>query len=79
MFPPLKEMGEMMLSNYCAWGEKRKDEIRTISDDSSPEKREEDVKKLEERIQKFRDKMSFLANIVDVKRKHSAGSLISNK
>ena len=79
LFPPLKELGELMLANYVQWGEKRKDEIRTVSDGSTPEKREEEVKKLEDRIGKFRDKMSFLATLLDVKRKHSSGSLISNR
>ena len=78
LFPPLKELGEMMQTNYIQWGEKRKDEIRTISDGSPPDKREEEVKKLEDRIGKFRDKMSFLATL-DLKRKHSSGSLISNR
>jgi predicted fused transcriptional regulator/phosphomethylpyrimidine kinase len=77
LFPPLKEMGEMMLNNYVLWGNKRINEIRTVADGSTPEKREEEVKKLEGRVQNFRDKMAFLANIIDVKRKHSAGSITS--
>mmetsp|Transcript_11382 Transcript_11382/g.17320 ORF Transcript_11382/g.17320 Transcript_11382/m.17320 type:complete len:850 (-) Transcript_11382:276-2825(-) len=78
LFPPLKETGEMMLSNYIQWGEKRKDEIRGTVD-MAADKKDEEVKKVDDRISKFKDKMAFLSNIVEAKRKHSSGSLASNK
>lgn len=74
LFPLLRETGDNMLDNYIQWGEKRKEEIRTIDDGSSSEKREDDVKKLEERMNKFREKMAYLKGL-EIKRKNSAGSL----
>lgn len=78
LFPPLHEMGSMMLNNYSCWGEKRKEEIRAGTVDSY-EKREEDAGKVEERITKFKEKMSFLANLIELKRKHSNSSLLSKR
>ena len=63
IFPPLKEIGETMLNNYLRWGKLREDEIRTVMDGSSPEKKEEELKKMAERMQKFKEKMSFLTNL----------------
>jgi len=68
----------MMLSNYILWGEKRKDEIRGTAD-MAAEKKDEEIKKVDDRISKFKDKMAFLSNIVEARRKHSSGSLASNK
>ncbi len=77
LFPPLKETGENMLNNYLQWGEKRKEEIRLTNDGSSNEKKEEDVKNLEGRMNKFQDKMAYLKGL-DVKRKNSNGSLANS-
>jgi hypothetical protein len=63
IFPNLKEIGDAMLTNYLRWGKLREDELRTIMDGSSPEKKEEELKKMAERMQKFKDKMAFLSNL----------------
>jgi hypothetical protein len=63
IFPPLKEIGETMLTNYLKWGKLREDEIRTVMDGTSPEKKEEELKKMTERMQKFKEKMAFLSNL----------------
>ena len=77
LFPPLKEAGENMLGNYILWGEKRKEEIRVAEDGSTAEKKEEEIKKLDDRIIKFKDKMSYL-NTLGIKRKNSSGSIATS-
>jgi hypothetical protein len=67
-----------MLTNYLLWAEKRKDEIRTVADGTTPEKREEEVKKLDDRMSKFKDKMGYLNGLAEVKRKNSASSINLN-
>ena len=63
LFPPLKEIGETLLGNYLQWSKLREDEIRTLMDGSTTEKKEEEIKKVEERILKFKEKMLFLNNL----------------
>jgi len=77
LFPPLKEAGENMLTNYLQWGEKRKEEIRTIDTTIPPEKKEEEVKKIDDRMMKFREKMSYL-NGLGIRRKNSSGSIATS-
>lgn len=51
-----------MLTNFCCWAEKRKGEIS--ADDSIVDKHGE-RHKLDERMGKFREKMSFLTKVKD--------------
>ena len=62
VFPPLKEIGENLLSNYVSWGKLRIDEVR-LTMEGSLEKKEDEIHKMEERIQKFKDKMTFLSHL----------------
>jgi hypothetical protein len=50
-------MGNNMMNNFAAWGEKRKGELRS-SAPCTPN--EEECKKLDVRITKFQEKMSFV-------------------
>lgn len=63
IFPPLREIGDTLVSNYVSWARLRIDEIRVAMDGSTPEKKEEEIQKMEERIQKFKDKMAFLSKL----------------
>ncbi len=59
VFPPLYEIGHNMSTNFLLWGERRKGEF--MADTTlSPETQVEEVKKLDDRMNKFRDKMAFL-------------------
>jgi hypothetical protein len=49
-----------MCNNFCSWGEKRRGEIN--ADDKIADKVEE-CRKLDERLGKFRDKLSFANNL----------------
>jgi hypothetical protein len=59
LFPPLYEMGMNLMDNYQSWGEKKKEEINNDSTLSN-ENQEIEVKKLQERINKFHDKFAFI-------------------
>jgi hypothetical protein len=73
LFPPLKETGENMLGNYLQWGEKRKEEIKNSEEvGMTKEKKEEEVKKLDDRMGKFKERMSYLQTL---KRRNSNGSI----
>jgi hypothetical protein len=79
LFPPLKETGDNMLGNYLQWGEKRKEEIRGTEEAvMTREKKEEEVKKLDERMVKFKEKMGFLNTLVVPRRKNSSGSIATS-
>lgn len=58
IFPPLHEIGSNMDNNYSKWGEKRKHEIEFDATMDGPRKAEE-LRKLDERIAKFADRLSF--------------------
>ena len=79
IFPPLKEMGAHMRDNYAEWGEKRKVEILETDNGSSEDAKALDATKMTERIGKFRDKMAFVDELVDPKRKFSSSSLVSKR
>lgn len=74
IFHPLQDIGHMMLDNFTAWGNKRKEEIKASHDDEA--KKVEECSKLDDRMNKFKDKMAYLNKIQPI-RKHSAGSIIS--
>ena len=74
MLPPLHEIGSNMLNNFQSWGEKRKMEI--MNDDKSTLDKPEECRKLDERLGKFRDKMSFVNNFRELPvRRNSLNSL----
>ena len=59
-----------MQSNYLNWGERRKGEF--MGDEKlTAEQKTEEVRKLEERLGKFRDKMAFLEQLKGLPRRHS--------
>jgi len=58
IFPPLHEIGSNMQKNYQSWGERRKKEI-TEEDKVGVDKVEE-CRKLDERLTKFANRMSFV-------------------
>ena len=60
IFPPLTEMGDNMLNNFCCWAEKRKEEI---SQDAAIADKATEIQKLDDRMGKFKEKMSFLAKV----------------
>ena len=60
VFPPLYEAGEFMQGNMISWAELRKGEI--MADAKITDKDGECVK-LDDRIDKFKDKMSFIATL----------------
>lgn len=74
-FPPLHEIGQNMLNNFLSWGDKRREEI--MRDDKIADKAEE-CRKLDERLNKFSEKLSFVQNLKEMplrKRRNSGGSL----
>jgi hypothetical protein len=79
IFPPLKEMGVFMRDNYVEWGEKRRSEILETDNGSSEDAKALDASKMTERIGKFKEKMGFLDDLVDPKRKFSSSSLVSKR
>ncbi len=60
IFPAVNEIGHQLLSNFEAWGERRKLDI--LSDENIAMK-DEEVLKVEERIVAFRTKMAFLHEV----------------
>jgi hypothetical protein len=79
IFPPLKEMGNFMRDNYVEWGEKRKTEIMETDNGSSDDAKALDASKMTERITKFKEKMAFVDELHDPKRKFSSSSLVSKR
>jgi len=59
VFPPLYEIGQHMCANFLNWGQRRKVEIEEDAN-MTPEVKTEEVRKLTERMGKYRDKMAFL-------------------
>lgn len=56
MFPPLYEIGETMVANYTAWGQRRKSEI--VQDEQmDTSAKEKECSLLDGRIEKFREKL----------------------
>ena len=55
IFPPLHEIGTNLGNNFNSWGQRRLKEITPT--DGSP--RPEEATKLEERLQRFKDRMAF--------------------
>lgn len=64
IFPPLHEIASNLLNNHQSWGEKRKLEIMNdekMDDSTKPE----ECRKMDERLGKFKDKMSFVSVLRD--------------
>jgi len=82
VFPPLTEIGDQMLVNFTSWGDRRRGELQLHSD-SVTAAAEEEGRKLDERINKFKDKMGFQRPLKDLPRRRrqssSAGSNSNNK
>ena len=57
IFYPLHPIGQQMLTNYLAWGNKRKEEI---SKDKNIASKEEEIEKLDKRMANFKTKFAFL-------------------
>ena len=57
MFPPLHEIGTNMCENMLSWGQKRKEDIRN---DPKISDKDDEIKKLAERLDKFKEKMMFV-------------------
>eukprot|EP01038_Epipyxis_sp_PR26KG_P015310 gene15310-20632_t len=60
IFPPLHAIGTNMADNYASWGDLRKVDIR--KDEKISDKTEE-CRKVDERIVKFREKLSFVNSL----------------
>jgi len=56
IFPPLHQIGTNIMLNYTGWGERRKKEIMV---DDKVANKEEECKKLDDRIAKFKEKQSY--------------------
>jgi hypothetical protein len=65
-----------MMNNFCSWGEKRREEI--MRDDKVADKSDE-CRKLDERLNKFREKLSFVRNLKDMplRKRRNSGTSIS--
>jgi hypothetical protein len=63
VFPTLHEIGACMGSNYQHWGQRRVLELTTAAPAGASGGKTEEVTKLEERLQKFKDKMAFVATL----------------
>ncbi len=79
IFPPLTDIGDNMLNNFLSWGNRR---ILEIPQDEkiAPENRAVEIGKLNDRLGKFKDKMSFLAKFksnIQEARKQKAAVLLS--
>lgn len=62
ILPPLAEIGINMSDNYCCWGEKRKLEIKV---DGNIVNKDEEIAKLDSRMNGFRDKLNFCIELRD--------------
>jgi cAMP-specific phosphodiesterase 4 len=60
IFYPLNEICQNLIVNYCEWAKKRREEI--FSDNNIQDK-EDECRKLEERVKKFRDKFNWLEDM----------------
>ena len=60
IFYPLNEISQNLLINYCEWAKKRREEI--FSDNNIQDK-EEECRKLEERVKKFKRKFDWLDEV----------------
>jgi hypothetical protein len=78
IFPPLHEIGSNMLNNFQSWGEKRKQDI--LNDTKTTVDKPEECRKVEERLGKFRDKLSFVTGFKELptRRRSSNGSNTRN-
>lgn len=66
IFPPLSEVGEFMTQNFNLWAERRKQEINDMPQNEnglSQQARLEECRKLDERVAKYLEKMSFLSQL----------------
>ena len=57
IFYPLHEISHNIMVNYCEWAKLRRDEIFA---DNNVQDKEEECRRLEERVKKFRDKFAYL-------------------
>jgi hypothetical protein len=76
IFPPLHEIGHNMMTNFVSWGEKRREEI--MKDDKISDKTEE-CRKLDERLNKFREKFAFVNNLQEMplRKRRNSGTSVS--
>ena len=65
IFPTLTGIGDNMRDNFVSWGNKRIAEIPN-DDKVAPENKQTDIGKLEDRLNKFKDKMLFLDKCRDI-------------
>lgn len=63
ILPPVNEIGDNLLNNFLSWGEKRKGDIEK---DALIVDKVEEIKKLDERLKKFKEKMSFLTDVKSI-------------
>jgi hypothetical protein len=69
IFQPLHELGTNMADNYCCWGNKR---ILEIKIDDSITNKDEEISKLEDRMNKFKGRLSFCQDYAKKPRRGSA-------
>lgn len=75
VFPPLFEIGQHMTANFTNWGERRKQEL--VDDEKlSAEAKPEEVRKVTERISKYRDRMAFLNDYQVLPRRSSGDKVL---
>lgn len=74
LLPSCHEIGSNMLNNFICWGDKRKAEITASGDPKAAE----DCGKLDERVNKFKDKLAFVKALGGMKRRRSNASLHSS-
>lgn len=60
LFPPLYEVGFNILNNFASWGDLRKE---NILDDVSISNKVEELQKVDERVEAFRQKMAYLGDL----------------
>ena len=61
ILPALNDIGHTMTRNMASWGNLRKEEIQK----SDMENKEEEIGKLDARVEKFNSTMSFLGALKD--------------
>lgn len=71
VLPSLHVIGENMLNNMIAWGQKRKDEIASSEMPDQPG----ECRKVDERLSKFSEKMAFLPKMREMTRDTNPGQL----
>lgn len=72
VFPPLYEIGQHMCANFLNWGERRKVELN--DEKLTPEAMAEEVRKLSERMGKYKEKLSFVDSYQVLPRRQSGHS-----